>query len=43
MALAAREASAPSVLSGYKIWQIILAAVVFQIKCWCDTKSQFRL
>jgi hypothetical protein len=33
MALAEKEASAPSALSGYKMWQVILAAVVFQIKC----------
>src|SRR5262245_21789559 len=28
MALAAKEASAPSVTTGYKIWQVILAAAV---------------
>ena len=36
MALAARGESAPSALSGYKIWQVILAAAVGTMIEWYD-------
>src|SRR5262245_6513722 len=36
MALAAKEASAPSATTGYKIWQVILAAAVGTMIEWYD-------